>query len=154
VEQVVEPLTIAVGGEARVTVALPLDVPPAFTSDTDVTEYVVVSDGITLRVARGEVSPLWVTPSDQVIDHGAAPVRFAMIVAGAAMPHDAPPPVTVAVGADHACSPTVLMLTPLLLVATQRKTKRSSTSGSTCGLRSVVEERVAVDPDGRRTMLH
>lgn len=95
---VAELLATAVGRELTVTVALPEDVPGPFASDTEVTVYVVVKDGLTLRVPGLAVRPLCVTLSDQVIDQGGVPVRAAWIVV------DVPAqivavPVTVAVAA-------------------------------------------------------
>ena len=50
-------------------------------SDSAVTEYVVVADGVTLRVAGLAATPVCVVPSDQVTLQGAVPVRSAWIVA-------------------------------------------------------------------------
>jgi hypothetical protein len=73
------PLTVAVGFAFTVTTALPLEVPLQFASVMLVIVYVVVLAGETLRV----IVPLpdCVTPSDQVIEIGAAPVSVAVIVA-------------------------------------------------------------------------
>ncbi len=80
-----------------VTTALPLDVPAQLASVTEVTEYVVVAPGLTVRAA-GEAATLdCVTPSDQTSVQGPVPVSAAWMFV-------APPgqicavPVTVAVG--------------------------------------------------------
>src|SRR5688572_30066266 len=51
-------------------------------------------------------------------------------------------------------SVTVLMLEPLALVALQRKTYMSATSGVNVGLRIVVDDNVAMEPAGRRMTVH
>ena len=88
---------VASGGVLTVTTALPEAVPVQDASDTAVTVYVVVEDGLTERVAGLEGTPVCVTPSDQVTSHGAVPVSAAWIVVEEPAQIVAVP-VTVAVG--------------------------------------------------------
>src|SRR3954453_6319902 len=75
------PLTVAVGSGLMVTVAEPLDVPVQFVSVIDVTVYVVVAEGLTLRDAVVPLLMVCVTLSNQVTLNGAVPVSVAVIVA-------------------------------------------------------------------------
>jgi hypothetical protein len=80
---VVVPLTAAVGLALTVTTAPPVRSPAwavHLESVSAVTVYVVVVEGLTLRVAGLEATPFWVVPSDQVTFHGPVPVRSACIV--------------------------------------------------------------------------
>src|SRR3954451_23550916 len=74
------PLTVAVGSALTVTVAEPLEVPVQFASVIDVTVYVVVAEGLTVRDAVVPLLMVCVTLSDQVTVHGALPVSVAVIV--------------------------------------------------------------------------
>ncbi|MCU1232007.1 MAG: hypothetical protein JWO97_4891, partial [Acidobacteria bacterium] len=86
------------GAGVTVTTALPDDVPPVQPESlTAVTVYVVVAAGETLRVAVVVEIPDCTTPSDQVMENGAAPMSVTVIVRAV----DGQPllfPLTVAVG--------------------------------------------------------
>jgi len=96
-QMLVVPLTVAVGNGLTVTIALPEEVPVQFASETTVTVYVVVADGVTLRVAGLLVTPVCVTASDHVMFHGPVPVSVAVSVVELPAQMVAVP-VTVAVG--------------------------------------------------------
>ena len=93
----VVPLTVAVGTVLMVTVAEPLEVPVQLASVSDVTVYVFVAAGLTLRDAVVPLLMVWVTLSDQVTVKGAVPVSAAVIVAEPPG-QNAPPPLTAAAG--------------------------------------------------------
>ena len=99
------PLTVAVGSVLTVIVAEPLDVPVQFASVSDVTVYVFVAAGLTLRVAVVPLLMVCVTLSDQVTVHGAVPVSVAVIVAEPPG-QIAPVPLTVAVGSGRTVTAT------------------------------------------------
>jgi hypothetical protein len=63
---------------STLTFALPEEVPEQAASESDVTEYVVLVDGLTVRVA-GLDETVWVNPSDQIRLQGAVPIRAAWI---------------------------------------------------------------------------
>src|SRR6266446_3795923 len=78
------PLTTEVGRGFTVIVALPVLSPFCevhLESDKAVTVYVVVEEGVTLRVAGLAETPVCVVPSDQVTFHGPVPVRSAWMLA-------------------------------------------------------------------------
>src|SRR4051794_3563196 len=102
------PLTVAVGSGLTVTVAEPLDVPVQFASVIDVTVYVVVAEGLTLRDAVVPLLMVCVTLSNQVTLNGAVPVSVAVIVADSPA-QIAPLPLTAAVGSER----TVIVAEPL-----------------------------------------
>jgi hypothetical protein len=80
----VEPLTTEVGRGFTVIPALPvrsLACAAHFESVRAVTVYVVVTEGLTLRVAGLGATAVCVTPSDHVTFHGPVPVNTAVIVA-------------------------------------------------------------------------
>src|SRR5207249_11080315 len=76
-------LTTDVGLGFTVTTALPVRSPACamhLESLSAVTGYVVVDDGLTLRLAGLEVAPVCVIPSDYVPFHGPRPVSAAWVV--------------------------------------------------------------------------
>jgi hypothetical protein len=92
-----------------VTVALPLPARGQLAASlTEVTVYVVVTAGLTLRDAVVPLLMVCVTLSDQVTLNGAVPVTVAVIVADAPG-QIVPPPLTVAVGSVF----TVIVAEPL-----------------------------------------
>src|SRR5512143_316729 len=89
---------VAEGTGVTVTVAPPVPAPTQFASATVVTEYVVVDDGETDRVAGLDAIPLCTKPSAQFSVQGPVPVRATE--SGAELPSQIPAvPLTAAVGA-------------------------------------------------------
>ena len=95
------------GAGSTVITADPLPLPVQYASETDVTVYVVVVDGDTVRV------PVEVTaPSDQVTLNGAVPVSVAVMVVAEPAQMVALPETT-AVGAGRGVTVTEELGTPL-----------------------------------------
>ena len=83
-QTVAVPLATEVGRAFTVTTALPVRSPTwavQFASVRLVTVYVVVADGLTLRVAGLAATAFWLEPSDQLTFHGPVPVKAAEMVA-------------------------------------------------------------------------
>src|SRR5207244_4380521 len=70
------PVTVAFGGSLTVTTALPDPILVQLALETEVTVYVVLTLGATLRVA-GLTAAVWVNPSDQIRFQGPVPVSAA-----------------------------------------------------------------------------
>ena len=64
-----------------VIVAPPEEMPVQLASEMAVTEYDIVTAGLTEREAGLEATPAWFVPSDHVRFHGAVPVNAAWITA-------------------------------------------------------------------------
>jgi copper(I)-binding protein len=93
------PDATAVGRAWTTTGAEPDALPEQCRSESEVTVYVVLLAGWTMRVAGDAATLDWTNPSDHVTVHGAAPVSEAWIWT-VPPAHISPPPVTVAVGRE------------------------------------------------------
>ena len=111
-----KPMMVTTGFGLTLTTALPDDVPAQFASLSVVIVYVVVLDGLTLRVAVVPDVIVCTKPSDQVRLNGAVPVSVALIVA--LLPAQiVPPPLTVAVGAEFTLTIALPLEVPVQLAS-------------------------------------